>query len=124
MGVHILSTDTYTRDELSRMSLWCMESESSGVTVINLGLRDRAMLLLSCSTALRGDNTRSLLLSDLSYRETPIPDLGDNATLFVGLVFFYPLRSRLILTTIVDNDLLDKPRQDKQNRATRRTWYL
>lgn len=43
---------------------------------IGLAARDRAMLLLSCSTAMRGDNTCPILLSDLYSRDVPLVDVG------------------------------------------------
>ena len=64
------------------MSLWCLKDQSSDLKV-HRGIRDRAMLLLSTSTAFRGDNIRTLLFSDLFGCQVPIPDLGDNARLFV-----------------------------------------
>lgn len=38
--------------------------------------RDRGMLLTSTSTAMRGDNVRPLLLSDLLLSEIPLINMG------------------------------------------------
>jgi hypothetical protein len=43
---------------------------------IHCGIRDRTMVLLAASVATRGDNTRSMLLSDLYTRHVPMVDIG------------------------------------------------
>ncbi|KAJ7745543.1 hypothetical protein DFH07DRAFT_977314 [Mycena maculata] len=58
------NADTFTPDDLKRCAGWCL-TDFKGPMNIYIGLRDRAMLLTSCSVAFHGDNTRSLLLSDL-----------------------------------------------------------
>lgn len=42
---------------------------------IHTSIRDRAMLLFTTSMALRGDNTRSIMLSDLFMRDVILPDI-------------------------------------------------
>ncbi len=49
-----------------------------------IGVRDRAMLLLGACTCFRGDNTRSLLWSDLFSRDVPVPEIGLDANLTVS----------------------------------------
>jgi hypothetical protein len=56
--------DTFTAEDLMRCAGWCL-TDFKGPQHIYIGLRDRAMLLTSCSVAFRGDSTRNLLLSDL-----------------------------------------------------------
>ncbi|KAI5899021.1 uncharacterized protein SCHCODRAFT_02462607, partial [Schizophyllum commune H4-8] len=68
------SSDTYTVEELKRSSMWCLKGQKT-VKALLLGVRDRCMLLLSTSTAFRGDSTRSLLFSDVSMRDVPMPEL-------------------------------------------------
>lgn len=58
------NADTFTSSDLMRCAGWCL-TNFKGPSQIYIGLRDRAMLLTSCSVAFRGDSTRSLLLSDL-----------------------------------------------------------
>lgn len=47
-----------------KCAAWCL-TDFKGPSNIYIGLRDRGMLLTSCSVAFRGDSTRNLLLSDL-----------------------------------------------------------
>ncbi|KAH9178185.1 hypothetical protein EDB89DRAFT_1151160 [Lactarius sanguifluus] len=69
------SSDTYTVEDLKRCSLFCL-TEFSGRKEIFVGLRDRAMLLLSTSTALRGGSCRAVELSDLFPATIPSPGGG------------------------------------------------
>ncbi|KAJ7923736.1 hypothetical protein B0H13DRAFT_2400447 [Mycena leptocephala] len=55
---------TFTAADLIKCAGWCLTDFKSPFNIY-MGLRDRTMLLTSCSVAFRGDNTRSLLLSDL-----------------------------------------------------------
>lgn len=68
-----MCADTYTREELERCSLFCL-TDFKGPKEIFVGLRDRAMLLLSTSTALRGGSCRGVELSDLFPSTIPSPD--------------------------------------------------
>jgi len=68
------TTDTYTTDELMRCSWWCLTEFSGGRYAFN-GVRDRAMLLLSATTALRGEGVRMLQFSDLFLSRTCIDDI-------------------------------------------------
>ena len=71
-----VALDTYTVDELKQASMWCLKDRKTAASLL-LGVRDRCMLLLSTSTAFRGDSSRSLLFSDLSMRDVPMPELSD-----------------------------------------------
>ncbi|KAG6821913.1 hypothetical protein H0H92_016155 [Tricholoma furcatifolium] len=73
------TADTFTEAELRRCSLWCLQLKGTPQQVHN-SIRDRAMLLLSTSMALRGDNTRALLLSDLYLQDVPLYEVGSEAT--------------------------------------------
>lgn len=53
-----------------------LSSAHKGKQKIALAARDRAMLLLSTSTAMRGDNTRPILLSDLYTKDVLLVDIG------------------------------------------------
>lgn len=63
--------DTYSNEELRRCSLWAL-TEFTGRQHIFIGLRDRAMLLMSAATALRGENCRMLQWSDLFRTVVPL----------------------------------------------------
>lgn len=63
-------------EELTRAALWCIDHTHGTPRQFFIGVRDRAMLLLSTCTAFRGDNVRSLLWSDLFPRDVPMPDIG------------------------------------------------
>ncbi|KAF8263254.1 hypothetical protein EI94DRAFT_1807551 [Lactarius quietus] len=67
------SSDTYTKEELEQCLLSCL-TDFSGPKQIFVGLRDRAMLLLSMSTALRGASCRVVELSDLFPANIPSAD--------------------------------------------------
>ncbi len=77
--------DTFTDEELVRLSMRSIfssiESEGSHATALQLylGLRDRAMILVSASIAFRGDSLRSLLWSDLELRNVPMVNIGLDA---------------------------------------------
>jgi len=57
-----------------RCSMWCL-TEFSGMRQVFVGLRDRAMLLFGASTALRGEGTRMLQMSDLFLSELSMDDV-------------------------------------------------
>ena len=65
---------------------------------IGLAARDRAMLLLSCSTAMRGDNTRPILLSDLYSRDVPLVNVGLDFKVKVSILRYWPYK---ILTKLI-----------------------
>jgi hypothetical protein len=69
-------TDTYTSKELERCSKYCLTA-FPGNRGIHLGARDRAMLLLSTSTAFRGESARILQWSDLFMSEILMDDVSD-----------------------------------------------
>jgi hypothetical protein len=80
----ILFTDTLSMDELKRASKWFITEKNTSRQVY-LALRDRAMLLLSCATAFRGDSVRPVLLSDLFTKQVAFPALGPSASILVSL---------------------------------------
>ena len=49
-------------------------------------VRDRAMFLLSTSTAFRGDSVREVQLSDLFLLDIPVMELGSRATVKVSTI--------------------------------------
>jgi hypothetical protein len=63
--------DSYTDEELRRCSLWAL-TDFSGPQYIFVGLRDRAMLLFSATTAFQGENSRMLQWSDLFRAAVPL----------------------------------------------------
>jgi hypothetical protein len=65
------TADSYTEEELRRCSLWAL-TDFSGAQSIFVGLRDRAMLLFSSTTAFRGENSRMLQWSDLFRMAVPL----------------------------------------------------
>lgn len=80
------TSDAYTTEELAKCSAWCL-TKFSGTRQVFVGLRDRAMLLFGASTALRGEGTRMLQLSDLFLSEVCIDDiqLGYTVPVLVAL---------------------------------------
>ena len=66
--------DTYTAQELVRCSAWCL-TEFTGTKQVFVGIRDRAMLLLSSTTAFRGESCRILEWSDLFLSSIPMDDI-------------------------------------------------
>lgn len=76
-------TDTYTSEELIRCSVWCL-TDFSGPRQVFIGLRDHAMLLLSLTTAFRGESSRNLLLSDLFMMQVPMNEIGLGITVPVS----------------------------------------
>lgn len=77
--------------------MWCLKDRKT-ITSLMLGARDRCMLLLSTSTAFRGDSTRSLLFSDLSIRDVPMPELSDHTS---GVAAAIEVRRRLLSILVV-----------------------
>ncbi|KAF9498755.1 hypothetical protein BDN71DRAFT_358114 [Pleurotus eryngii] len=67
--------DTYTDEELIRGAMWFMRSGNTK-TQIHTGTRDRTMLLVSTTTAYRGDNTRKIAWSDLKVKDVSLLDIG------------------------------------------------
>lgn len=76
-------SDTYTEDELVRGATWFLQSSRGTKLQVHTGVRDRCMLLISTTSAFRGNNIRSLLLSDLAVRDVPMLDLGLDAKVMV-----------------------------------------
>ena len=96
------------------MSIWCLHDFSSDLQVHN-GIRARTMLL-STATAFRGDNIRTLLFSDLFGHQVPVPELGEDKSLFVSQCFL------ILVQCLLNNlgiDLSDEPRENKYDRSTR-----
>ncbi|PPR03148.1 hypothetical protein CVT24_012765 [Panaeolus cyanescens] len=53
----------------------------ASIKTIHKALRNRAMLLFTTSMTLRGDDTRSILLSDIQIKDVPVVDISlDNLT--------------------------------------------
>jgi hypothetical protein len=76
--------DTYTVEELIRMSVWCMSTAfRSSKVQVHTGIRDRTMLLLSTTTAFRGDSSRRVLWSDLLGRKIPMMNISFDSELMV-----------------------------------------
>ncbi|KAF7330285.1 hypothetical protein MVEN_02466400 [Mycena venus] len=63
--------DAFVDTELVQMSLSQLLEPKGGMNMWR-GQRDRAMLVASCSTALRGDSTRSILWSDMGSYDVPM----------------------------------------------------
>ncbi len=81
------NADNYTMDELLRASKWFI-SEKNTPRQVYLGCRDRAMLILACCTAFRGDSVHPILMSDLFTKQVPLPALGSSASLLVSMALF------------------------------------
>ncbi|KAL4257053.1 hypothetical protein AB1N83_013839 [Pleurotus pulmonarius] len=79
------ANDTYTDEELIRGAMWFMRNGNTK-SQIHTGIRDRVMLLISTTTAYRGDNTRRIAWSDLRMRDVPLLDIGPDVAV-KALVF-------------------------------------
>jgi hypothetical protein len=85
IDVSALAPNAYTTEELAKCSAWCL-TKFSGTRQVFVGLHDRAMLLFGASTALRGEGTRMLQLSDLFLSEVCIDDIQLGYTVPVSIV--------------------------------------
>ncbi|KAG1874883.1 hypothetical protein F4604DRAFT_1925032 [Suillus subluteus] len=70
------SSDTYTKAELIRCSLWSL-TDFSGPQYIFVGIHDRAMLLVSAATAFHGEGCRMLEWSDLFPATVPLDQTNE-----------------------------------------------
>ncbi|PPR07313.1 hypothetical protein CVT24_007514 [Panaeolus cyanescens] len=81
-----VANQTFTTDELILMSNDHLTNPNGRAKVnIHSSIRDRAMLLFTTAMALRGDDTRSILLSDILIRDVPLPDIGLDHSVKVSL---------------------------------------
>lgn len=90
--------DTFTPRQLTEASMYYLQPER-GTTPAQIGavIRDRAMLLATTTMAFRGDNIRRIKWSDISIRDTLLPDIGPK--------FYAPVRTpplRHILSFLTD----------------------
>jgi hypothetical protein len=60
-----------------------MEEKQSTRAKIATSMRDRAMLLMGASIAGRGELIRGIQLSDLSFKQIPMPELHADAKIDV-----------------------------------------
>jgi hypothetical protein len=89
-------TDTYTTDQLVKSSVWCL-TDFSGPRHTFIGIRDRAMLLMSSTLAFRGDSARNVLWSDLFSNDVPMDDIDLGAHVKVSPTFFILLPKLIVL---------------------------
>lgn len=66
-----------------RMSVWALQASGSSNLQTQIGLRDRAMLLLSTTLGFRGNSSRMVQLSDLFFRDVAMMNIGTDVTLQV-----------------------------------------
>jgi hypothetical protein len=97
-------SDTYTSEELLRCSLWAL-TEFSGRQQVFVGLRDRAMLLLSAATAFRGESCRMLQWSDLFQTTAPL-DQTTRVEVRRSLTGFHPKGEGLLTITHINLQVL------------------
>lgn len=119
------SADTYTEDELKRISWWCFSTPKTP-REIHTHLRDRAMVLWSAATAFRGNSARILLWSDLYTSKVPMHELGMGRTVPVRLTI-YPSRSFICSQVLLPSSCPGSCRSCKQLktqsiRAVGRAW--
>ncbi|KAF4609718.1 hypothetical protein D9613_011981 [Agrocybe pediades] len=75
-------------EELSKASMsFLINPKGPGSSRLSTALRNRCMLLLPTTLATRGDNTRSILLSNLSLRDIPLYDVSATAKVPALVVF-------------------------------------
>ena len=84
-----LTPDTYTTHQLVQCSMWCLTNYTAGPRQVFIGIRDRAMLLLSTASAFRGDSSRMLLWSDLFKSSVHLGDVELDAEVPVSTLFFF-----------------------------------
>lgn len=112
------ATDTYSDDELIRGSMWFIRSTGTSKLQIYTGVRDRAMLLVSTTTAYRGDNTRRITWSDLKLKQVTLLDVGPDVKEHVHLKH----RPKPVHITdkscLLGASLYIQSRQDKYNRSS------
>ena len=65
-----------TQEQLCQGAMEFLSNAHKSKGKIGLAAWDHTMLLFSCSTAMRGDNTCPILLSDLYSRDVPLVDVG------------------------------------------------
>lgn len=71
------------------MSVWTLRTFGPSKTQVHIGIRDRAMLLLSTTVAFRGNSSRLTLLSDLFFRSIPMGNIGPNVELQVRILYLF-----------------------------------
>lgn len=70
----------------------CLQASGSTRYQVHVAARDRAMLLISTNTAYRGDNTRGILMADLTVQDVPMVDIGPNVKVMVwSLLYLVPI---------------------------------
>lgn len=67
------------------MSIWALQSSGSTNLQTQIGLRDRAILLLPTTLGFRGNSSHLVQISDLSFRAVPMMSIGADVTLQVSL---------------------------------------
>ncbi|KAF5324667.1 hypothetical protein D9611_004415 [Ephemerocybe angulata] len=70
-----IQSQTFTEEQFNEVSVGLMSGKKTPCQMVAL-LRDRTMLLTSGTMALRGDNVRSVRLSDLSLRDVPLVNIS------------------------------------------------
>ena len=88
-----------TQEQLCQGAMEFLSNAHRSKGKIGLAARDRAMLLLSCSTAMQGDNMHPILLSDLYSRDVPLVDVGLDFKVKVRIRRNWPYK---ILTKLID----------------------
>ena len=68
-----------TREELAKVSIGLLKEEGTPAKQVAL-IRDRAMLQISASVGMRGDNVWPLLWSDCMIRDIPLVNMGHDVT--------------------------------------------
>jgi hypothetical protein len=82
-------SETITRRELRDVALGLLTTQN-GKRATLLAYRDRAMLLMSTSMAMRGDNVRTTGWSDLLLRPVMLINMGDDYHATVCLTVLFP----------------------------------
>jgi hypothetical protein len=110
----LLLLETITRRELRDVALGLLTMQN-GKRATLLAYRDRAMLLMSTSMAMRGDNVRTTGWSDLLLRTVMLINMGDDYHATVCLTVLFSAE-----------DMTDKTAQGlccyKQSRKAEQGW--
>ncbi|KAF5334432.1 hypothetical protein D9611_014463 [Ephemerocybe angulata] len=81
-----VQSQTFSEDQYKEVSVGLMTGKKTAQQTIAY-LRDRCMLIISATMALRGDNVRPVRLSDLSMRDVPLVNIAHDFKAKAFVVF-------------------------------------
>lgn len=87
-----------SRDQLQEVSLGLLAEGEGSDYRVRLAIRDRGMLLVATTMALRGDNVRPITLSDLLLRKIILINMGKDHAVEVCFICFFFVKSEAELS--------------------------